>query len=135
MTTDVPILTAETILVDALKAALTPYVGTYNTRPKAYYQMAEQGAPLPYTIFQLQSNIARLDWISDTGAETLVTLKALAANGSAARDLLNTVAPAMDALSSPGFTIAARYEASPPIPPSNGTYQAAHLYRVRIERA
>lgn len=133
--TATPILTAESLLIDALKAALTPFVGTYNGRPKAYYQMAEQGAPLPFVIFQLQSDIARLDWIDETGAEVVVTLKALAANGSTARTLLNDAAPAMDVLSMVGYTIAARYERSPGIPPANGTYQAAHVYRVRIARA
>jgi hypothetical protein len=132
---DTPILTAESLLIDALKAALTPYVGTHNSRPKAYYQMAEQGAPLPFVIFQLQSDIARLDWIDETGAETLVTLKALAGRADDARELLHTIAPAMDGLSAAGYTITARYERSPGIPPSNGTYQSAHVYRVRIARA
>jgi hypothetical protein len=58
--TTAPILTAETIIVDAFKAALTPYTGTYNGRSKAYYQQAEQGAPLPFVIFQAQADIGRL---------------------------------------------------------------------------
>jgi hypothetical protein len=41
----------------------------------------------------------------------------------------------MDALSYPGFTITARYERSPIIPPANNVFQALHIYRVRIERA
>lgn len=130
-----PILTAEDILVAAFKAAMAPYVETYNGRPKAYYQRAEQGAPQPFIIFQAQADISRMDWIDATGAEVLMTVKALAPRGSTARTLLQDVTPAMDALSSPGYTITARYERSPSIPPTDTTYQAAHIYRVRIERA
>jgi hypothetical protein len=133
--TTVPILTAEQLLIDALKAALTPYVGTYDGRPKAYYLQAEQDAPLPFLIFQFQSDIGRLDWIDNTGAEVLVTLKALAANGSTARTLLNDAAPALENLSAPGFTITARYERTPGTLLTNGIYQALHVYRVRVERA
>jgi hypothetical protein len=132
--TSAPILTAETILVTAIKTALTPYVGTYLTRPKAYYQQAEQNAPLPFVIFQAQSDIGRLDWIDDTAAGTLITVKALATTGSGARTLLNAVTPGMAALSATGYTITARYERSPTIPPLDGVYQSAHIYRIRIER-
>lgn len=132
--TTAPILTAEQIIIDAFKAALAPYVGLWNGRPKAYYQQAEQGAPQPFVIFQAQADIARLDWIDQTGAECLITVKALARNGSTARALITDIAPALDALSFPGFTITARYVRSPSIPPNDGTYQAAHTFRVRIER-
>lgn len=132
--TTAPILTAEHLLIDAFKAALAPYVGLWNGRPKAYYQVAEQGAPQPFVIFQAQADIGRLDFINQTGADVLITVKALAASGTAARALLNDITPGMDALASTGYTITARYVRSPSIPPANGTFQAAHTFRVRIER-
>jgi hypothetical protein len=132
--TTAPVLNAEQIIIDAFKAALAPYVGLWNGRPKAYYQQAEQNAPLPFVIFQAQADIGRLDWIDQTGAEVLMTVKALAANGTTARALLNDITPGMAALASAGYTITARYERSPAIPPTATTHQAAHIYRVRIER-
>jgi hypothetical protein len=133
--TDAPILEAEAVLAEAIAGALAPYVGTYNGRPKAYYQLAEQGAPLPYVVFQFQSAIGRMDWIAQTGATVLVTIKALAANAKAARDLLATVAPGMDAITIDGYVITSRYNQSPTVPPQNSVWQALHVYRLRIERA
>ena len=132
---DAPILTAEDITIAAVKAALTPYVGTYNSRPKVYYQQAEQGAPLPFIVFHFQSNIARMDWIGATGATGLVTLKAIAASGTAARSLRATAAPGMASLVAPGYRITAIYEGSPTIGPVDGEWQALSIYRLRIERA
>lgn len=129
-----PILTAETILTTAIRDALAPLVGTYNGRPKVYYQLAEQGAPLPYVVFQCQSDISRMDWLGDTGATVLVTIKALASDAQSARALLATVAPGMDSLSYSGVTVQARYDRSPTVPPSAaGVRQALHVYRLRID--
>jgi hypothetical protein len=131
---DTPILDAEAVLTTAIRDALAPLVGTYNGRPKAYYQQAEQGAPLPYVVFQFQSDISRMDWLSDTGATVLVTVKALAGSASAARTLLATVAPGMDSLTDADYALTARYVRSPAIPPSGGVWQSAHIYRIRMER-
>jgi hypothetical protein len=133
--TDAPILEAEAVLATAIASALAPYVGTYNGRPKAYYQLAEQGAPLPYIVFQFQSAIGRMDWIAQAGATVLVTVKALAANAKAARDLLAAAAPGMDAIAIDGYAVTARYNQSPTVPPQNSVWQALHLYRLRLEVA
>lgn len=130
---DAPILAAEGVLTSAIVAALDSYVGTFNSRPKIYYQLAEQGCPLPYVVFQCQTDIGRMDWIGRTGATVQVTLKALANSPSAARALLATVAPPMIALTLSGYTITSRYLRSPTVPPVNGVAQALHVYRLRIE--
>jgi hypothetical protein len=129
-----PILTAELIIATAIRDALAPYAGTYNDRPKVYWQLAEQGAPKPYLIAQGQSDISRVDYIGDVSATALVTLKALADNAKAARDLLFQAAPGMNNLTYAGYSVRARYVRSPIIPPLNNVYQSAHLYRITIER-
>jgi len=131
---DAPILTAESILATAIRDALDGYVGTYNGRPKVYYQLAEQGSPLPYVIYQCQTDIGRMDWIGRTGATVQLTVKALATAAKAARDLLATVAPGMNSISISGYTVQARYLRTVAIPPTpSGVYQSAHVYRIRIE--
>lgn len=135
MPTATPILSAELILATAIRDALAPFVGLYLTRPKAYYQQAEQGAPLPYIVFQCQSDIGRLDHIGDTGATVLVTLKALAGDAKAARELLLAASAGMASLSYTGYVLTARYARSPAIPPSGGVFQSAHTYRITIERS
>lgn len=131
---DAPILTAEDVLITAFKVALTPFVGSYNGRPKAYYQMAEQGAPLPFLVFHLQADISRVDWLGQTGATGLVTIKALAASGTVARTLLATAAAGLAALTASGYRLTARYDRSPAIPPDAGVWQAVAVYRFGLER-
>ena len=131
---DTPILSAETILTTAIVTALTPFVGTFNGRPKAYYQLAEQGAPLPYVVYQFQSDITRLEWIGTTGATVLLTLKALGVSSKAARDLLGVAAPGLLNIAATGYTVSARYVRSPTIAPVANVWQALHIYRLRIER-
>lgn len=129
-----PILDAETILTTALRNALSSAVGTWQGMPKVYYQLNTDGAPKPLIVFQLQTDITP-DWrIGSAGASAQVTIKALAESGKAARELLATAAPGMDALTYPGYTLKARYLRSPSIPPRDGTYQSAHIWRVSIER-
>jgi hypothetical protein len=129
-----PILDAETVLATAVRDTLAPLVGTYNGRPKVYYQLAEQGAPLPFVVFQFQSDIARINRIGDIGATTLVTVKALAESAADARSLLATAAPGMGNLEYAGYTLSAVYLRSPILPPHGGVYQSAHIWRVAIER-
>src|SRR5689334_16141963 len=112
-----PILDAEIIIATAVRDALASLVGTYNGRPKAYYQLAEQGAPKPYVVYQLQADIAPRWRVGSAGATALVTVKALAESAAAARELLATAAPGMDSLSYDGYTLTARYVRSPSIPP------------------
>lgn len=134
MPTADPILEAETIIATAIRDALAPFVGSYQGRPKVYYQQAEQGAPLPYVIYQCQSNIERRDFLQDTGATVVTVIKALASDAKAARDLLLTASAGMDSLSYMGHVVLARYERSPAIPPSGSVFQSAHQFRITIER-
>jgi hypothetical protein len=130
-----PILSAELIIATAIRDALAPFAGTYNDRPKVYWQIAEQGAPRPYLVAQGQSDIGRVDYIGDVGATALITLKALADSAKAARDLLAAASAGMRNLTYAGYTIQARYIRSPLIPPINNVYQSAHIYRITIERS
>jgi hypothetical protein len=130
-----PILTAETVLTTAIRNALAPGVGTHQGRPKVYYQLNTDGAAKPLIIFQFQDDITRLDWIGKVGATVPVTIKALAESAQAARELLETAAPGMNSLSYAGYILTARYLRSPAIPPLNGTYQSAHIFKITIERS
>jgi hypothetical protein len=135
-----PILTAETIIATAIRNALAPFAGTYNSRPKVYWQRAEQDPatgtlpPKPYLIAQGQSDIGRVDWIGDVGATALITIKALAEYADEARELLAAASPGMNNLVYEGYTLRARYVRSPLIPVIDGVYQSAHIYRITIER-
>lgn len=130
-----PILNAETIIVTAVRDALAPFVDTYQDRPKAYYQRADQGAPKPFLVFQFQNDITPTWRVGSAGAEALVTVRALAESAADARQLLAAAAPAMQNLSYPNYTLTARYVRSPAIPPLNDTYTSAHIWRIRIERS
>ena len=107
-----PILEAEAIIATAVRDALQSYVGSYNSRPKVYYQLAEQGAPRPLLIFQLQSDITPAWRVGSASASVLVTVKALAESAKAARELLAAATPGMSGLSYPGYTLTARYVAA-----------------------
>ena len=48
---------------------------------------------------------------------------------------MEVVAPGMGSLTAPsGYAIGARYVRPIVIPPSSGVWQAAHIWRVRLER-
>ena len=129
-----PILDAELILTTAIRNALSSAAGTWQGRPKVYYQRNTDGAPKPLIVFQLQTDITP-DWrVGSAGASAQVTVKALAESAKAARELLAVAAPLMNVLSYPGYSLKARYLRSPSIPSQDGTYQAAHIWRVSIER-
>lgn len=134
MNAPTPILDAETILVTAVRNALAPFVGTHQGRPKAYYQLGKQNAPLPFVVFQFQTDISALNRLGAIGASAQITVKAFAESKEAARALLAHVAPGMNALAHPSHTITARYLRSPIIPSSVAPYQSAHIWRVSIER-
>ena len=130
---DTPILEAEAVLTMAIRDALAPFVGTFNTRPKAYYQLAEQGAPLPYVVFQFQSDIGRMDWLGETGATAQLTLKAFAVSAKAAHALVAAAAPGLDAITALEYTITARSLRTPILPQTAGAVQAGLIYRIRME--
>src|SRR5690349_853449 len=127
-----PILDAETILTTAIRNALAPSVDSYQSRPKVYYALAEQGAPRPLLVFQFQSDISRLDYVGNTGATTLVTIKAQADDPDTAAELLAASSPGMSTLAYAGYTLTAVYVRSPIIPPIADVYQSAHIFRITL---
>ena len=107
-----------------------------------FWLQASEGAQLPYVIVQSQDaggvsnpNLGSLGWSG------LITVKALAqANGTgnaqaSAEALMELVAPGMDALVAPaGYDLSVAYQRPVVIPPDSGVWQAAHLWRVNLER-
>jgi hypothetical protein len=135
MMTATPIIEAEEVIITAIRNALVPLVGTYNSRPKVYWWRAEQGAALPYIVFQPQAPFGRRDWIDDVGGTALIAVKATANDPRTARALLEAVEPKMGDLSYAGYAIKAHYVNSPPLPPADDTWQSAGVYRITIERS
>lgn len=133
--TPAPILNAEVILTTAITGALAPYAGTHQGRPKVYYQLNTDGAPRPLIVFQFQDDIRRLNYVGDVGATALVTIKAQADDPDSAAELLATAAPGMSALAYDDYTLTAVYVRSPIIPPIDGVYQSAHIFRISITRS
>lgn len=136
-----PILTAEYVfrnaLADAFAALLTAYVDSAG-RAKCYYKRADQvdanrnAVTLPYLIYQPQTDIAPIYWVNGVDAEALFTIRALAANQSAAETLLGVAIPGVNTLSMTGYTFSAKYDRTPNIPPSDNTWAAAHIYRITV---
>ena len=144
MTIAAPILEAEDVLTTAIRDALAPFVDAllerFKGRPRVYYREAEQGCPLPFVIFQFQSDINRRDWIGESGGTALLTLKVFVSTTmfspvGTAPEFLSAVAPAMNAITMSGYTIKARYLRTPNLPQTSGTIQAGLTYRLSIERS
>lgn len=131
-----PIADAEELIAAAVRAALAPIAGTYAGKPKVYYQVSAEGAPLPIVLFHFQTPITPLRrWIGQPPAVTaLLLVKAMAASAKAARELLEQTTAPMHGLATVGYTITAQYTGSPPIPPLGDLYQSAHTWRINLER-
>lgn len=131
-----PIGDAEAVLAAAVRAALAPVVGQHQGKPKVYYQVSAEGAPLPLVIFHFQAPIAPLRRFigqPPTVAAQLL-IKALATSAKGARELLEqTVAP-LQSLAASGYALEATYLNSPTIAPLGDVYQSAHLWRITLER-
>jgi len=72
-----------------------------------------------------------LAWLNEVDAEGLFTIRALAANQSAAETLLGIAIPGLASLSVSGYAVTATYNGSPNIPPDDAdVWTAAHVYRI-----
>jgi hypothetical protein len=126
-----------------LMAAATPPVGLSYLdsagRVKCYWTQADQAdangrvVVPPCVIAQSQDDGGRaVKTIGELGWGGLITVRALAKYLAYAEVLMNAVAPAMESLSTAGYSITAVYERPVTIPPRDGIWQAAHQWRVSI---
>lgn len=122
-----PLYSAIAVLRKAIFEALDPL-----TSAGVYWVQAAQGVALPFVIYQSQDNgggsvksVGALAWSG------LITVRALAANQSAAETLMLAVAPGMASLSAAGYSIKTEYERPITIPPGDA-WQCGHIWRVSI---
>jgi hypothetical protein len=126
-----PIYESITKMRYAVSAALTA-----RTTRGVYWQEAPGTATRPIVVFQAQDGggrgerqIGALDWSG------LVVVRAIADTTSAAEQLMASVAPGMEALSTVGYTISAAYDRPIVIPPDGNVHQSAHQWRVYLHRS
>lgn len=126
-----------------VRSAIRPALLALSNGAGVYWLQANEGAAYPFVVFQSQDGggqdehaVGALNWSG------LITVKALAKAGNgttnpqaAAEALMEAVAPGMASLSSPaGYVIGARHVRPIVLPPADGVWQAAHQWRVRLER-
>jgi hypothetical protein len=125
-----------------VRFAITPALAALSGGKGVYWLQAPEGAAFPFVVVQSQDaggganpNLGSLGWAG------LITVKALAqANGSgnaqaAAESLMEAVAPGMDTLTAPAlYDLSVAYVRPVVIPPSDGVWQCAHIWRVSLER-
>lgn len=136
--TVIPIYPAIRLIRFAIVPALAALAGGRGV----YWLQASEGAAFPFIVVQSQDAGGRGEpRLSSLGWSGLITVKALAqANGNgnaqaAAETLMEAVAPGMDALIAPaGYDLSVNYQRPVVIPPSDGVWQAAHIWRVSLER-
>ncbi len=125
-----------------VRFAIVPALSARSGGKGVYWLQAPENTAFPFVVVQSQDagglanpNLGSLGW---TG---LITVKTLAnANGSGnaqalAESLMEAVAPGMDNLTAPaGFDLSVNYSRPVVIPPSEGVWQCAHVWRVNLER-
>jgi hypothetical protein len=122
-----PIYPAIAVLRKAIFEALDPL-----TAVGVYWVQATQGVALPFVIYQSQDNGGQAQKsVGALGWSGLITVRALAANQSAAETLMLAVAPGMASLSASGYQITTAYERPITIPPGD-SWQCGHIWRVTI---
>jgi hypothetical protein len=133
----IPIPNAIAIVRTALYGALCPLVGTYQGRPRCYWQIATEAAPLPLLVFQSQDIGGRdASYLALGGWEGLITVKALASSDAAAEMQLSGVYAALESMPHPrGYTIHCTLDRPLTVPPGDGVYTAGLIVRVRLYRA
>lgn len=125
-----------------VRFAIVPALAALSGGRGVYWLQAPEGATLPVVIVQSQDaggvSTPRLNSLGWSG---LITVKALAqANGNgnaqaAAEALMEAIAPGMDNLTAPsGYDLSVEYVRPVVIPPQEGIWQAAHIWRVSLER-
>lgn len=127
-----PIYSAIRLVRFSIVAALSA-----RTTRSVWWLQAPQTAVRPLLTAQSQDaggraerQIGALDWSG------LIVVKAIADTLGAAEALMASVAPGMDALTTQaGYSITAIYDRPVVIPPDGGVWQAAHQWRVSINRS
>jgi hypothetical protein len=131
-----PPIGAEEAIAKAIYASLSPLMTAYQYvgSARCYYQLAPENAPMPFLVYQLQTDIDAVQRVGGWDAEAVVVLRAIAETPVAARALLSTVAPGMETLTVTGHHVQGVWDGAPAIPPSIGYVQAALRYRVRVRK-
>jgi hypothetical protein len=128
-----PITNAIPVVRTALYAALSPLVSTYLGIKKVYFVQAAQGAPLPFIIYQPQSNGEDASFLNGNGYQGLWTIRAMADTQGGAETLLNTVvAPIAAITTAGGYSFVATFFQVIVPPPLDGVWQSGLVYRVRM---
>ena len=129
-----PIANGTELVRKAIFAALSPLAGAHDGLPKCYWLLNDQGAPLPFLVYQGDGDDASM--LGQAGWVGEFTVRAHGANQADAELLISGVQAAMNGLTAPGgFTITATYLRSPTIPPKDAVWTAAQTYNVELYRA
>lgn len=126
-----PIYTSVRLARNAIKAALQ----ARTTRPVRWWR-AFSSDTRPYVVIQSQDLGGRAEKrVGDIGWSGLIVVKAVGDLPDTAEQLMAAVAPGMEALSSPGYTIRAEYDRPIALPPDGDTHSDAHQWRVSLHRS
>jgi hypothetical protein len=136
--TVVPIYNA----IELVRMAIVPALTARSGGRTVYWLQAGEGAAYPFVVVQSQDDGgAGVPNLGSLGWSGLITVKVLAqANGNnnpqaAAEALMATIAPGMDALTAPTlYDLSVIYQRPAIVPPSQGVWQCAHIWRVTLER-
>lgn len=141
-----PIVTPGRVLSAAFYGALSPLVEAYAGIPACYWQRAPGPGPAAALLsgelagaitVQAQSNLADAGWIGEAATEGNILVKAFAADDDAAQTLMAQAAAAIAAglLAPAGYRVTATWSAEIVLPPTDGIFTAAALYRVAVRRS
>lgn len=121
--------------IPRVRFSITAALQARTSRP-VYWQEAPGTAVRPFVVFQSQDaggraerQIGALDWSG------LIVVKAIADTIGVAEQLMATVAPGMETLTSTGYSVSSAYDHPIVIPPDGNLWQAAHMWRVSIHRS
>ncbi len=131
-----PPINAEGAIASAIYSALSTTMSGYQFAGSArcYYQVAPEQAPMPFIVYQLQSDIEPVQRIGGWEGNAAVVLRAIAGTPSEARSMLSLVAPGMENLTISGHHVKAVWDGALSIPPQIGYAQSALRYDVRVRK-
>jgi hypothetical protein len=143
VTSPAPIVDAIPIVRRSIYSALALLMSAYTavhsdglTRAKLYWTQAEQEIDPPFVVVQSQDgggvDAGRIGGAVWSG---LITLRAIAPSLLQAEALLNTIQVGMSSLFAPaGYSITAHHDRPLTLPPADGLWTAASIYRVTLAR-
>jgi hypothetical protein len=132
----VPPVNAEGAIASAIYSAIAPLMTAYQFAGNArcFYQVAPEQVPMPFVVFQLQSDIEPVQRVGGWEGNATVVLRAIAATPAEARSMLGLVASGMDNLTISGHHVKAVWDGALSIPPQIGYAQSALRYDVRVRK-